>query len=105
MKKTARQRRNLPEHYHDYDKDPFCITEYRDAKRPGLKWIVRSRLFGKWKRTFFKTEREALKYYYDSFSIAFNTANVESLIDLSGSKVQMKPADFFDASFGAKAQR
>ena len=53
----------------------------------------------------FKTEREALKYYYDSFSIAFNTANVESLIDLSGSKVQMKPADFFDASFGAKAQR
>ena len=53
----------------------------------------------------FKAEREALKYYYDSFSIAFNTANVESLIDLSGSKVQMKPADFFDASFGAKAQR
>ena len=53
----------------------------------------------------FKTEREALKYYYDSFSIAFNTANVESLIDLSGSKVQMKPADFFDVSFGAKAQR
>ena len=53
----------------------------------------------------FKVEREALKYYYDSFSIAFNTANVESLIDLSGSKSQMKPADFFDASFGAKAQR
>jgi len=53
----------------------------------------------------FKVEREALKYYYDSFSIAFNTANVESMIDLSGSKVQMKPADFFDASFGAKAQR
>jgi NitT/TauT family transport system substrate-binding protein len=53
----------------------------------------------------FKTEREALKYYYDSFSIAFNAANVESLIDLSGSKVQMKPGDFFDSSFGAKAQR
>ena len=53
----------------------------------------------------FKTEREALKYYYDSFSIAFNAANVESLLELSGGKGQMKPTDFFDASFGAKAQR
>ena len=53
----------------------------------------------------FKAEREALKYYYDSFSIAFNAANVESLIELSGIKSQMKPADFFDASFGTKAQR
>ena len=53
----------------------------------------------------FKAEREALKYYYDSYSIAFNAANVESLIDLSGTKVQMKPTEFFDTSFGAKAQR
>jgi NitT/TauT family transport system substrate-binding protein len=53
----------------------------------------------------FKAEREALKYYYDSFSIAFNAANVESLIELSGIKSPMKPADFFDASFVAKAQR
>jgi len=53
----------------------------------------------------FKAEREALKYYYDSFSIAFNAANVESLIELSGIKSQMKLADFFDASFGTKAQR
>ncbi|MGH7816954.1 MAG: ABC transporter substrate-binding protein, partial [Candidatus Binatia bacterium] len=53
----------------------------------------------------FKAEREALKYYYDSFSIGFNAANVESLIELSGLKTSMKPADFFDPSFGAKAQR
>jgi NitT/TauT family transport system substrate-binding protein len=53
----------------------------------------------------FKAEREALQYYYDSFSIGFNAANVESLIELSGIKSQMKPADFFDASFGTKAQR
>ena len=53
----------------------------------------------------FKAEREALKYYYDSFSIAFNAANVESLLDLSGGKVAMKPTDFYDTSFGAKAQR
>src|ERR1051325_8633256 len=53
----------------------------------------------------FKAEREALKYYYDSFSIGFNSANVESLLEITGTKTQMKPADFYDASFGAKAQR
>ena len=51
-----------------------------------------------------KAEREALKYYVDSFSIAYNAANVESLIELTGTKTQLKPAEFFDASFGAKAR-
>ncbi len=51
-----------------------------------------------------KLERETLKYYYDGFNIAFSAANVESLIDLMGIKTQMKPADFFDASFGEKAR-
>ena len=53
----------------------------------------------------FKMEREALKYYYDAYSIAFGAANVESLIELSGLKTAMKPAEFFDANFAAKAQR
>jgi integrase/recombinase XerD len=48
--------------YHDYDKDPFCITEYRDKNRPALKSMVRSKLFGKWERKFFGTEREAKTY-------------------------------------------
>jgi NitT/TauT family transport system substrate-binding protein len=52
----------------------------------------------------FKTEAEALKYYSDGFSIDFNAANVESLIELMSVKTQMKPADFFEASFGAKAK-
>ena len=52
----------------------------------------------------FKTEREALKYYYDAYSIGFGAANVESLIELSGLKTAMKPAEFFDASLAAKAQ-
>jgi len=54
---------------------------------------------------YFKMEREALKYYYDAYSIAFGAANVESLIELSGLKTAMKPAEFFDANFAAKAQR
>jgi NitT/TauT family transport system substrate-binding protein len=53
----------------------------------------------------FKTEREALKYYYDAYSIGFGAANVESLIELSGLKTAMKPAEFFDPSLAAKAQR
>jgi NitT/TauT family transport system substrate-binding protein len=52
----------------------------------------------------FKTEAEALKYYSDGFSIDFNAANVESLIELMSVKTQMKPAEFFEASFGAKAK-
>jgi integrase len=51
--------RRLPKQYHDYDKDPFCITEYRDEKRPDLKWMVRSKLSGKWERRFFQTKGEA----------------------------------------------
>src|SRR5262245_28173865 len=62
MIKTTRRRENLPERYHDYDRDPFCITQYRDGKRPDLKWMARSKLFGKWKRRFFKSEREAKTY-------------------------------------------
>jgi integrase len=60
-KKIAKHKRprKLPEHYHDYRKDPFCITEYQSKQRPDLKWMVRSKLTGKWKRNFFKTEREA----------------------------------------------
>ena len=53
----------------------------------------------------FKMEREALKYYYDAYSIVFGAANLESLIELSGLKTAMKPAEFFDASLAAKAQR
>jgi NitT/TauT family transport system substrate-binding protein len=53
----------------------------------------------------FKTEREALKYYYDAYSTAFGAANVESLIELSGLKTAMKPTEFFDATLAAKAQR
>jgi integrase len=53
------KKRRLPEHYHDYDKDPFCITQYRDRKRPDLKWAVRTKLNGKWERKFFKTKSEA----------------------------------------------
>jgi NitT/TauT family transport system substrate-binding protein len=52
----------------------------------------------------FKTEAEALKYYSDGFSIDFNAANVESLIELMSVKTQMKPTEFFEASFGAKAK-
>jgi ABC-type nitrate/sulfonate/bicarbonate transport system substrate-binding protein len=51
----------------------------------------------------FNAEAEGLKYYADAFNINFNTANVESLIDLMSIKTQLKPADFFDASLGAKA--
>jgi ABC-type nitrate/sulfonate/bicarbonate transport system substrate-binding protein len=51
-----------------------------------------------------KAEREALNYYIDTFSIGFNAANLESLIELTGTKTQLKPADFFDASFGARAR-
>jgi NitT/TauT family transport system substrate-binding protein len=53
----------------------------------------------------FKMEREALKYYYDAYSIVFGAANLESLIELSGLKTAMKPAEFFDASLAARAQR
>jgi NitT/TauT family transport system substrate-binding protein len=53
----------------------------------------------------FKAEREALKYYYDSFNIGFNSANVESLLEITGTKTQMKPGEFYDASFGARAQK
>jgi ABC-type nitrate/sulfonate/bicarbonate transport system substrate-binding protein len=53
----------------------------------------------------FKTEREALKYYYDAYSIGFGAANVESLIELSGLKTAMKPAEFFDPNLAGKAQR
>jgi NitT/TauT family transport system substrate-binding protein len=53
----------------------------------------------------FKTEREALKYYYDAYSIGFGAANVESLTELSGLKTAMKPTEFFDPSLAAKAQR
>jgi NitT/TauT family transport system substrate-binding protein len=52
----------------------------------------------------YKTEAEALKYYSDGFSIDFNAANVESLIELMSVKTQMKPTEFFEASFGAKAK-
>lgn len=52
----------------------------------------------------FKTEAEALKYYSDGFSIDFTAANVESLIELMSVKTQMKPTDFFEASFAAKAK-
>jgi hypothetical protein len=51
-----------------------------------------------------KAEREALKYYIDTFSIAFSAANVESLIELTGTKTQLKPGEFFDGSFGEKAR-
>jgi ABC-type nitrate/sulfonate/bicarbonate transport system substrate-binding protein len=51
-----------------------------------------------------KAEREALNYYIDTFSIGFNAANLESLIELTGTKTQLKPADFFDASFGTRAR-
>ena len=60
MSKT--QKRRVPKQYHDYDKDPFCITEYRDSKRPDSKWIVRNKLSGKWERKFFLTKREAETY-------------------------------------------
>ncbi|MET0501776.1 MAG: ABC transporter substrate-binding protein, partial [Candidatus Binatia bacterium] len=51
-----------------------------------------------------KAEREALNYYIDTFSIGFNVANLESLIELTGTKTQLKPGEFLDASFGAKAR-
>jgi integrase len=54
-----RKKRRLPEQYHDYEKDPFCITHYRDRKRPDLKWAVRTKLNGKWERKFFTTKSEA----------------------------------------------
>jgi NitT/TauT family transport system substrate-binding protein len=50
-----------------------------------------------------KAEMEGLKYYSEGFNIGFNAANVESLLDLMAVKTQMKPVDFFDASFGARA--
>ena len=53
----------------------------------------------------FKAERVALKYYYDSFNIGFNAANVESLLEITGTKTQLKAGDFYDTSFGAKAQK
>ena len=64
MTKTAQRRKNLPAHYHDYNKDPFCITPYRADKCPDLKWMVRSKLSGKWERRFFKAEREAKTYVH-----------------------------------------
>jgi NitT/TauT family transport system substrate-binding protein len=51
-----------------------------------------------------KTEREALKYYADTFSISVSAKNIEALIDLSGIKdSKLKPSDFFDARFAEKA--
>jgi NitT/TauT family transport system substrate-binding protein len=51
-----------------------------------------------------KTEREALNYYADTFSISVSAKNIEALIDLSGIKdSKLKPSDFFDARFAEKA--
>ena len=51
-----------------------------------------------------KTEREALKYYADTFSISVSAKNIEALIDISGIKdSKLKPGDFFDARFAVKA--
>ena len=48
--------------YHDYDKDAFSISEYRNKSRPHLKVQVRCKVGGKWMRRFFKNERQAKTY-------------------------------------------
>jgi ABC-type nitrate/sulfonate/bicarbonate transport system substrate-binding protein len=51
-----------------------------------------------------KIEREALKYYADTFSISVSAKNIEALMDISGIKdTKMKPGDFLDARFAEKA--
>ena len=48
--------------YHDYKRDAFNITPYRDKKFPHLKFEVRYKVAGKWVRRFFKNERHAKTY-------------------------------------------
>jgi len=43
-------------------KKHFRIKKYRDRNRPNLKFVVRSRLNGKWERRFFAREAEAKTY-------------------------------------------
>lgn len=43
-------------------KPPFTISPYHDSKRPNLKWVVRGKVGGKWKRKFFTSEAEAKTY-------------------------------------------
>src|SRR6266705_3122016 len=59
---ATRVKNDSNKRYHDYKRDPFCISPYRDEKRPHLKFVVRSKLSGGWERAFFKTEREAETY-------------------------------------------
>jgi integrase len=78
--------------YHDYDKDPFCITDYRDKNRPALKFMVRSKLSGKWARKFFEREREA-KTYVDLKRIELLNHGKEGVMFPSELRVMAQRAD------------
>jgi integrase len=64
---------------HDYRRDAFSIAPYLDKNRPWLKFIVRSKVGGKWVRRFFKSEREA-KTYVDLRRIELRNEGEQGLL-------------------------